>query len=255
MTPASTPEAVKTCTNHARVRLLFTLPRSSRVGPQPCAEGTIVCYNFRVFPRKKGMTLPELLIAMTLTGVVLTLVYPILSGTVRAMVKADADTQTQQKAVLLVEKFFADFSTTNRSSLTILDSVPAASFLSQRPLSQNGLTALRRSTDYYPSDASTYPVLWTKFVAIAFNAPEKKLERFEFPYTEGPQLACITPNQLAILLADPRYAGTQRTVVRGIESLKLRAIGDSSVSVELTSRETSEASRSTNIQVILSMRN
>jgi type II secretory pathway pseudopilin PulG len=201
------------------------------------------------------LTLPELLVAMTLTGVLLSLVYPIFSGTVKTMLRADADTQSQQKAVLLVEKFFADFASTSRSSLAIVDTIPAASFLSQRPMGVAGLPMLRSSDDYYPSTANSAPVVWHKFVAMRFNAEDKTLEKLEFPYPDGSQLGCMQPDQLAALLGDFRYRDSRRTVVHGIESMSLHAIGDSSISLELTSLQRFDVDRTTQIQVTLTMRN
>ena len=58
---------------------------------------------------KRGITLPELLVAMGLLGLLTGLVYPVMYATVRHMQRSDADVRSQQKAVLLVQKFFADF--------------------------------------------------------------------------------------------------------------------------------------------------
>ena len=201
------------------------------------------------------MTLAEVLIAMSLTGMLMALIYPILYGTVRSMLRADSDIQTQQKAMLLVEKFFSDFASTSRSSLTILDSIPAAAFLSQREVTTLGLPDLTPTTEYYPSTGPSYPVVWKKFVVMRYNAAEKTLDRLEFPYNGGSQLACMKPDQLSPLLNDPRYRGSQRVVVSDIDELKLNAMGDSSISLRITSKQRFDIEKTTRIQVVLSMRN
>ncbi len=192
---------------------------------------------------------------MALTGVVLGLVYPVLYGTMRNIQRADADTQSQQKAVLLVEKFFADFASTNRSSLMVVEALPAASFLSQREMGPQSLPSLRPNDDYYVSTGNTFPVEWKKFVAMRFNAAEKRLERMEFPYAGGSVVACMRPQQLEAVLVDVRYRGSQRVVVGGIEDLKIQAVGDSALSLTITSKQRFDVDKTSKIQVILSMRN
>lgn len=204
---------------------------------------------------RRGLTLPELLVAMGLTGLVLSLVYPVLYGTMRAIHRADADTQSQQKAVLLVEKFFADFASTSRSSLTVIESLPAASFLSQSPMTVASLPNLQANTDYFPSGANSHPIVWTKFVAMAFDAPRSQLQRMEFPYSGGSFLACIKPDQLTRLLSDNRYQASRRLVVSDIQALKIRASGDASINLEVTSKVRADVEKTTRLQVTLTMRN
>ena len=204
---------------------------------------------------RRGVTLPELMVGMTLTGLVLSLVYPVISRTMRALVRADADTQSQQQAVLCIEKFFADFASTSRASLCVVESLPAASFLSQQAPLQPGLPALRPNDDYYPSDANTSPTVWLKFVAMAYNASDKTLERIDLPYSDGNYLACMRANQLTALLADVRYRDHRRTVVRGIDSLRMRANGDASLALDMISAKEFDEKRTTRIQVTLTMRN
>jgi len=204
---------------------------------------------------RRGLTLPELLVAMGLTGLVLSLVYPVLYGTMRAINRADADTQSQQKAVLLVEKFFADFASTSRSSLSVIESLPAASFLSQKPVTVPSLPNLQANSDYFPSGADSYPIVWRKFVAMTFDAPSSQLQRLEFPYTGGTFLACIKPDQLAHLLADHRFQSSRRLVVGDIQALKIRASGVASLNLEITSKVRADVEKTTKLQVTLTMRN
>lgn len=192
---------------------------------------------------------------MGLTTVLLSLVYPVLFGTMKAITRADADVQSQQKAVLLVEKFFADFASTNRASLTVVESLPAASFLSQREMTVPSLPDLRIDQDYYPSNADTFPVVWRKFIALTFDAPNHQLLRLEFPYPRGTLLACMTPTQLTQNLAAPQYQTSRRKVVDNIERLRLKATGDSSLNIELTSKVTAGTEKTTRLQVTLTMRN
>lgn len=205
--------------------------------------------------RRAGLTIPEVMVAMTLTGILLTLVYPLLTQTVKAMLRADADTQSQQKAVLLIEKFFSDFASTTRASLTVLESLPAASFLSEREMSVPGLAFLKANDDYYPSDGNSEPIVWKKFVAMRFNAAEKCLQRMEFPYPGSSQPACMRPEQLANVMNDFRYRGSERLVVGGIEELKMHATGDCSLTLELVAQQRADVNKRTKIQVVLSMRN
>ena len=86
---------------------------------------------------KRGITLPEILVAMGLLGLLTGLVYPVMYATVRAMQRSDADVRSQQTAVLLIQKFFADFAYTNRGSMMTLETPPAASFLSREELREN----------------------------------------------------------------------------------------------------------------------
>lgn len=204
---------------------------------------------------QQGLTLPETLLAMTLLGLVLSLVYPVLTGTTKAMLRAEADTQSQQQAVLLVEKVFSDFAFSTRASLTVVQSVPAASFLSREAMRYPSLPPLVQDTDYFPSSGSTFPTTWNKFVALRYRSDPGQLERMEFPYTGGSSLACLTPEQLVRLLDDPQYASTRKVAVTGISSFSMQATGDSSLLLRFTSKQRFDVERTTNIQVILSMRN
>lgn len=192
---------------------------------------------------------------MTLTGILLTLVYPVLTQTVKALLRVDADTQSQQKAVLLIEKFFSDFASTTRASLTVLESLPAASFLSEREMSVPNLALLKENDDYYPSDGNSAPIVWKKFVAMRYNAAAKSLQRMEFPYPGSSRPACMRPQQLADVMNDFRYRGSERLVVGGIEELKMRASGDCSLTLELVAQQRADLNKNTRIQVVLSMRN
>jgi prepilin-type N-terminal cleavage/methylation domain-containing protein len=204
---------------------------------------------------RSGVTLPELLLAMTLSGLVMAIIYPIMAGTTRAILRAEADTQTQQKAVLLVEKFFSDFAFSSRASLTILEQLPAAAFLSRESMRVNGLPPLSAGTDFFPSSGNSYPIVWRKFVALHYFPASGVLERMEFPYPGGSQLASLGPDQLNRLLSDARYTPGARVVVSGISSFKMKPVGDNSLLLELTSKESHDVERSTLVKVILSMRN
>lgn len=197
----------------------------------------------------------ELLLAMTLSGLIMVIVYPIMAGTTRAILRAEADTQTQQKAVLLVEKFFSDFAFSSRASLTVLEHLPAASFLSRETMRVNGLPNLVPTTDFFPSTGNSFPIVWRKFVAMHYFATSGVLERVEFPYPSGSQLASLNPDQLNRLLSDVRYEPSSRVVVSGITSFKMKTVGDNSLLLELTSKERADVERTTQVKVILSMRN
>lgn len=117
------------------------------------------------------------------------------------------------------------------------------------------LPPLQRDTDYYPSSGSTHPLVWRKFVSLRYRPDPGVLERMEFPYTGGSSLACLTPQQMLRLLDDPRYLPTRKVAVSGISSLSMQAVGDSSLILRFTSKQRFDVERSTNLEVILSMRN
>lgn len=205
---------------------------------------------------KRGITLPEILVAMGLLGLLTGLIYPVMYGTVRAMQRNEADVRSQQKAVLLVQKFFADFAYTNRGSMMTLETPPAASFLSREPMSEdNGLPALTANDDYIPSQTQCAPVIWRKFVTVYHDSASHELRRLELPYPGGSFLGCMTALQLLRLVSDPGYTSRGRRVIDGIDSLNIRAVGDSSLCLTLVSKQAFDLEKTTRLQVVLSSRN
>lgn len=205
---------------------------------------------------KRGITLPEILVAMGLLGLLTGLVYPVMYATVRAMQRSDADVRSQQKAVLLIQKFFADFAYTNRGSMMTLESPPAASFLSREDLRENtGLPPLVADDDYVSSRTQCDPVVWRKFVLLYLDKPSHQLQRLDLAYPGGTFLGCMTPVQLNRLVTNPSYTDRGRKVLDGIDALTIRATGESSLCLTLVSKQAFDLEKTTRLQVVLSSRN
>ena len=205
---------------------------------------------------KRGITLPEILVAMGLLGLLTGLVYPVMYATVRAMQRGETDVRSQQKAVLLVQKFFADFAYTNRGSLMTLENPPAASFLSREELREDsGLPALMADENYVASRTQCDPVRWTKFVLMYLDSGSHQLQRLDLGYPGGTFLGCMTPVQLNGLVNDPRYTSRGRKVIDGIDTLSIRAMGESSLCLTLVSKQAFDLDKTTRLQVVLSARN
>jgi len=205
---------------------------------------------------KRGITLPELLVAMGLLGLLTGLVYPVMYATVRHMQRSDADVRSQQKAVLLVQKFFADFAYTNRGSMMTLETPPAASFLSREDLRENsGLPPLVADQDYVSSRTQCDPVVWRKFVMIYLDSASHEVRRLDLAYPDGTFLGCMTPVQLNKLAGDSRYTSRGRKVIDGIDALTIRAMGESSLCLTLVSKQAFDLDKTTRLQVVLSSRN
>lgn len=205
---------------------------------------------------KRGITLPEILVAMGLLGLLTGLVYPVMYATVRAMQRSDADVRSQQKAVLLIQKFFADFAYTNRGSMMTLETPPAASFLSRESLRESsGLPPLVPDEDYVTSRTQCDPVVWRKFVLLYLDTQSHQLQRLDLAYPGGTFLGCMTPVQLHRLVSDPRYQSRGRKVIDGVDSLSVRATGESSLCLTLVSKQAFDLEKTTRLQVVLSARN
>lgn len=193
---------------------------------------------------------------MGLLGLLTGLVYPVMYATVRAMQRSDADVRSQQKAVLLIQKFFADFAYTNRGSMMTLETPPAASFLSREELRENtGLPPLVADVDYVSSRTQCDPVVWRKFVLLYLDKPSHQLRRLDLAYPGGTFLGCMTPVQLNRLVTNPGYTDRGRKVVDGVDALTIRAVGESSLCLTLVSKQAFDLEKTTRLQVVLSSRN
>ena len=208
------------------------------------------------FSRQRAITLPEVMVAMVLLGIMTTLIYPVMYATVRAMQRSDSEVRSQQKAVLLIQKFFADFAYTNRGSLMTLEMPPAASFLSREPLRENsGVPVVVPEEDFIPSKTQCDPVQWQKFVLLYLDSSQHQLKRLDLPYGNGSLLGCMTPQHLQKFVTNPSYLSLGSKVVDGIDSLSIRAVGENSLCLTLVSKQAFDLEKTTRLQVILSSRN
>lgn len=200
-----------------------------------------------------GLTLPELMMTMALGTMVLGIAYPVLDGTVRYMLQAEADVQTQSQGLLMSEKLLADFAFSARSSLVVTQNPPAASFLSQDechypvpPLPASHYTASSSTSD---------PVVWRKFVALRYNPDSYTLDRIEYPYSGGSFLAAQTQRQLQTTLALPAYAASTRTIATGVERFKMFANSSGSLYIEFFNTRKARKEQSSRVSCVLTMRN
>ena len=189
-------------------------------------------------------------------GLLTGLIYPLMYATVRAMQRGETDVRSQQKAVLLIQKFFADFAYTNRGSIMTLENPASACFLSREALRDaNGLPALAADTDYVPSQTQCDPVVWQKFVLLYHDSSRRELRRLELPYSGGSFLASMTSVQLNRVVSDSRYTSRGRKVIDGIDSLTVRAVGQNSLCLTMLSKQAFDVDKTTRLEVILSARN
>ena len=200
--------------------------------------------------RRRGVTLPELMVASSLMMALLGVLYVVLSRGLRVMHRADADTRAQQQATLATERVFSALGYSDYRTLTVLSNPSAISFLSLDPPRQAGLPVLG-SADYFLLANFTHTP-WLKFTAFYLQGP--KLLRREFPYGGGTQLASIPVDLLANVLIDPRYPST--LVAQGIERFEAtRTNTPGLVRLVVVARHDWDRPRITRLETTLALRN
>ncbi len=118
----------------------------------------------------RGMTLVEVMISTVILGYLLYMIYASFTPAIRQMRIADAQTQTQQSAIVAYQKLFNLISETNPRSITITDApsslyTKSISFLSHQALSITGTSPIPEGhlrNQHTISDG----VQWQKFVII-----------------------------------------------------------------------------------------
>jgi len=199
---------------------------------------------------RRGVTLPEIMVASSLMMVVLVMVYVVLTRGLRMMHRADADTRAQQQAMLATERLFGELAYSDYRSLTFLADPDAVSFLSLDPPRRTGLPVLG-GADVTLLANFTW-CTWRKFTA--FSVVQNRLVRQEFPYAGTTQLASIPDVNLGNLLANPQYPST--LVARGIERFTLdRTNTPGLLRLVVVARHDWDKPRITRLETTLAMRN
>lgn len=199
---------------------------------------------------RRGVTLPEIIVASTLTMIVLVVVYSVLTKGLRMMHRADADTRAQQQAMLAAERLFGELAYSDYRSLTFLENPQAVSFLSLEPPRRTGLPVLG-AADVTLLANFTW-CTWRKFTA--FSVLQQRLVRQEFPYGGTTQMASLPNGNLAALLANPQYPST--LVARGIERFTLELTNTPGLlRLVVVTRHDWDKPRITRLETTLAMRN
>lgn len=199
----------------------------------------------RVLVRKpgigsRGFTLVEVLVGSALMAVLMTMVYQVLSPSMRSIQRAEARVETQQAALLALDRIFFDLRLSDPRSVTLLASPPAIAFLSPRPPSRSGLPPLDTMM-YRLAGADTRPVTWRTFEVLYHDADQRLLLSKEAPYPGGFEVALMTPQQVQLLLEDPRYPA--RVAARNLQIIRFSRPRPPGILVDVVSEVTALGKR------------
>jgi len=174
------------------------------------------------------MTLMEILVSSSVLLLLLGLVYQVLTPSMHAWEKAQAETEAQQNALLTVEKTFQQIWLSTASSVTIRADGGAISFLNREAADGQALDLARLEA----TGVDTRPVEWGRIGIFWFESAARELRYKQIPYSGGSAVRRVPEAQLASLIADPAWPS--RTVARNVFALYFSKPRPTTVGVDVT---------------------
>lgn len=183
---------------------------------------------------QRGTTLIEVLIATGILLLLLGMLYNTLIPAIKICYKTEAESTTQQQAILGQSKIFREIIYSNSASLTILKTNEGAGY---DAISFISLEAPRTSAPFVSNSIledtgfDADPIIWRKFVIFFKNKDSNLIMRKEIPCINTTKVMKIRGNFLVSQIEDDKYKS--QVVARGAESLKFSTVDYPSVDVDI----------------------
>jgi len=204
--------------------------------------------------RRRGLSLPEIIVASAVLGLLTTMAFGVLVPALHGVHKAERDVESQQAAVMALDKLFHQAAFSDQRSVTIFedDERTILSFLSADPPGVTG-TAPLPANFIQTSGQSSAPIVWQKFWVLIYDKAEDTLTVREYPYAGASELAALNKATLSdVLLEAP---AVERVLGRGITEFQAVVTRPRVLHVELESqRDASDRERKTRLSTDIAMR-
>ncbi|MCD6309146.1 MAG: prepilin-type N-terminal cleavage/methylation domain-containing protein [Candidatus Eremiobacteraeota bacterium] len=155
--------------------------------------------------KRRGFTLVEMLIACVLLGIMLYIVYQFFIPAIHAWFKVDAESRSQQNAIISVDRFFREISITAPASIAIYgDPYPGVSFLSfEEP--EDPTAPLLAESDLLDTEQRSDPIIWKKCIIIYLDTDKNELLRKEVPYPQSSRIKRLISPSYGSIVMNPSY--------------------------------------------------
>lgn len=188
----------------------------------------------RVFFRKRGITLVEVLVSTAIFGLLLSMVYLGLGRSMKTFHRVSADTETQQSGMIACEKVFRELNISDSGSVTIITSpYKAMSFMSSRDAEAIGLAPVPDSS-LDDAGIDTSPVQWKKFLIFYLDNTDRTIKRKEVPLqSSGGNVKRIKSGLLGGYITDSGYSA--KVVAKNIKDLNFSTPRYPGITIDITS--------------------
>ncbi|MCL5037220.1 MAG: hypothetical protein M1269_08915 [Chloroflexi bacterium] len=155
--------------------------------------------------KRRGMTIMELLIASFMLIMLLVLVYRLFMPAIHAWLRVDADSQSQQNAVISMDRFLRKISATTPASIAIYGTpYVGISFLSfDAP--EDPSAPMLTDDDLLDTEQKSNPLIWKKVVIIYNNSDTGELIMKEAAYPQSGQIKRLITSSYGKIVADDAY--------------------------------------------------
>jgi prepilin-type N-terminal cleavage/methylation domain-containing protein len=161
------------------------------------AQSTRSWYPLRVRVNRRGLTLPELMIGMSILSVIMTLCYSVMHTAGLQVKRAASDTATQKATLVTLQKMVGEATYSDHRSLTVTEG--AFSYLSPRPVDAATASSLGPG-ELVAVDAYS-ETTWPKFMLFYYEPDKQRVMSKEFVYTGGQALARIRDDKFPSLIS------------------------------------------------------
>lgn len=204
--------------------------------------------------RRRGNTLIELMVCFSLLGLTLALMAPLFKRTSKVVNRADRDAESQQQALVGVQKLFAEAAYSSPASLRIDPNDPTAcAFLSQQPL-RSPTAPLMAGADYLRTGLCTPDMSWRKMLVVYFRSAAKELNYKEFAYTNAQQeIVLVHRSRLQNLIY--RTDTPMKMVATGVTAFVVESPQQGLISTSITAEKEWDKTFKCKLDLLFAIRN
>lgn len=204
--------------------------------------------------RRRGNTLIELMVCFSLLGLTLALMAPLFKRTSKVVNRADRDAESQQQALVGVQKLFAEAAYSSPASLRIdPDDPTACAFLSQQALRTSATPAMN-GPDYLRTGICTPEMNWKKMLVVYYRSAAKELNYKEFVYS-NPQQEIVLVNRSSLQTLIYRPDAPVRTVAAGVTAFTVESPQQGLISASITAEKEWDKTFKCKLDLLFAIRN